>query len=87
MEVIATWWAENRPAAPGLFHQELVHAFELLSRSPRLGEEWPSLKLPNVRRWLLRECRYHVYYTVDEARSVVVMRVVWAAMRGSTPRL
>ena len=40
-----------------------------------------------VRRILLRRTRYHVYYTCDPESGSAVIRAVWHAARGRTPRL
>jgi plasmid stabilization system protein ParE len=39
------WWADNRPAAPELFRQELRRTFELLLAQPRLGQPVKSARL------------------------------------------
>jgi plasmid stabilization system protein ParE len=37
IRAIESWWREHRPAAPGLFAEELANALELISRVPGIG--------------------------------------------------
>jgi plasmid stabilization system protein ParE len=83
---VDAWWKTNRSAAPRMFEEELAAAFELMANVPAAGEAWPSA-LPDVRRWLLPKTRYHVYYTTDANQAVVVVRMIWYAARGRSPRL
>lgn len=83
--VIDAWWRENREAAPGLFMEELVAAFDLLQRMPLAGIEYDNGDVPEVRRVLLRSTRYHVYYRVRA--NVVVVLAVWSGYRGTGPSL
>jgi plasmid stabilization system protein ParE len=84
---VDAWWKLNRGAAPRLFEEELAAAFELIANTPRAGKEWPSMRLPAVRRWLLSKTQYHVYYTLDDDEAVAIVRMVWYAGRGRGPRL
>jgi plasmid stabilization system protein ParE len=87
-ETIAAWWRANRPAAATLFVDELEAARALLSDSPLVGEPYDAATLiGGVRRLLLVESQYHVYYTVDEQRRLAIVRAVWHVMRGRGPRL
>jgi len=83
--IIDTWWRGERPAAPGLFAEELAAAFALLSDAPLAGRRYRHATVPEVRRLLLRSTRYHVYYRPHE--SDVVILAVWSAVRGSGPEL
>jgi plasmid stabilization system protein ParE len=42
VETIQSWWRENRPAAPDMFHQELEAAVQLLETSPLIGKLYPQ---------------------------------------------
>jgi plasmid stabilization system protein ParE len=84
---VGSWWKANRAAAPRLFEQELSGAFELIASTPLAGEEWPSKRIPGVRRWLLPKSLHYVYYTVDEEHAVVRVRMLWYAGRGRAPKL
>lgn len=44
-------------------------------------------KIRFVRRILLHNSRYHVYYTADSDRREVMVRAVWHAARGQGPEL
>lgn len=82
-----TWWAENRPAAPNLFDDELDGALRLISEMPSAGVMWPTARNPGLRRVLMSETHHHVYFYVDGPRSTVVILALWGAARGRTPKL
>lgn len=82
---IDTWWAENRPAAPALFAEELAELFALLAIYPELGRPHPHRRIASLRRALLRATQHHVYYAFD-GRWVIVLSV-WSTVRGRGPRL
>lgn len=85
IRTIDAWWRRERPAAPGLFCEELAAAFSLLAGAPQIGRRYPHAAVPEVRRILLRSSRYHVYYRIH-GEDVAVL-VVWSAVRGSGPEL
>lgn len=85
VRAIDTWWRNERPAAPGLFSEELAAAFALLGDAPQAGRRYPHATVSDVRRVLLRACRYHVYYRLHENDAVVL--AVWSAVRGVGPEL
>jgi plasmid stabilization system protein ParE len=58
----STWWAQNRPAAPALFHDELARAFDLITLQPDIAPIARELDLVGVRRFHLSRIRYHLYY-------------------------
>lgn len=82
---IDDWWTKNRPAAPSLFSEELAAAFDLLSNVPEAGRRYPHTKLNDVRRVMLRNTRYHVYYRTRGTRVFILS--VWSALRGTGPNL
>jgi len=81
------WWAENRPAAPALFEEELVRTLRLISEQPEAGVRWPTAKNPRLRRVLMTETHHHVYFQVDQPGNTVVVLTVWGAQRGRGPSL
>ena len=85
IRAIDRWWRENRTAAPELFAQELSHASATLEAMPFAGRAVPHPELKTVRRILLRDSRYHLYYVAAEGRVVVVS--VWSAVKGTGPDL
>jgi plasmid stabilization system protein ParE len=85
IRVIDSWWRENRSAAPDLFIEELASGFSLLKSNPQIGRRYPHPMVRNVRRFLLRSSRYHVYYNSRE--DAVVILSVWSALRGTGPNL
>ena len=65
---IDNWWRENRPAAAGLFGEELAASLSLLEVAPEMGRPYRHPGIPRLRHVLLRSTRYHVYYVIgDEA--------------------
>jgi plasmid stabilization system protein ParE len=82
---IDDWWRRNRSAAPDLFLDELAAAFEILSHEPQIGRVYRLSPVPGVRRILLKETRYHLYYVPGEDEVRVL--AVWHAQRGVGPPL
>jgi len=87
IQAIATWWQENRPAAPDLFVDELAGGLDLLQTVPDLGKRYRHRKIRGLRRLLLAQSRYHIYYVHLADRNQVIVLAVWSAVRGRQPRL
>jgi len=64
------WWRTHRFAAPDLFRRELAAAFDLLANAPDVGKRYKHRGVPGLRRLLLPNTRYHVYYIHDSERAV-----------------
>lgn len=79
---IDEWWLANRGNS-NLFVEELAEAFQQLCLSPGIGTPFPNRWIPDLRRYLLRTARYHVYYVYSDTRVVVVS--VWGAVRKKPP--
>jgi len=82
---IELWWAHNRDKAPDLFERELERTFDLISRFPAAGKSYPHPTEPHVRRILMVESEFFVFYR-EEDDHVVVMSI-WSAVRGRGPDL
>lgn len=82
-----SWWRTNRSAAPDLLMVELTAAFQTLGIAPDAGRRWKSRRVPGVRRMLLRETRFHVYYVHAESKGIVLVLGLWSAHRGRGPKL
>lgn len=80
----ARWWRENRPAAPGLLHQELQRGFQLIVGEPGIGPQAADLTAPQVRRLLLARIRYFLYYRIT-GEDVVEVLAFWHTSRGTPP--
>jgi len=39
-----------------------------------------------IRRVLLPKTEQHIYYSIDEANDTVIIRTIWGARRGRSPR-
>jgi len=68
-----------------MFLDELEESFDLLARAPNIGRLYRPAPVPNVRRPLLAQTRYHVYY-VPVIGEVWIL-AVWHAQRGTGPPL
>lgn len=79
----ALWWKANRPAAPDLFLEELQAAERHLCGAPISGEVYGYRKARLIRRWLLQETEYHVYFSVDREARVIMVHSVGGGLRGS----
>jgi len=83
---IDTWWREHRPAAPDLFLAELARVLGLLASWPTLGVPYAHAAVPGgMRRLAMRSVKCHLYYTVDPARRLVLVRAIWHSSRGRGP--
>lgn len=81
------WWLRNRPAAVGLFDEELARAIADLGEHPTSVPVFLDRDDLQVRRMLLPKTRCHVYFVIDDARRVVEIVAVWGARTGRLPRI
>jgi len=81
----AAWWRSNRPSAKHLFQRELAIVFELLASSPEIGARYDDADVPGLRRVLLTETRYHVYYVYHADLNQVLVLAIWSVLRGHAP--
>jgi plasmid stabilization system protein ParE len=88
-EIVAArlWWHDNRPAAPNALNSELRNTLRLLARHPLVGTLARSTKIPGVRRLLLPNTRYYVYYQMSEPDRAIEILSFWHASRGAHPKL
>ena len=73
-----------------MFEQELDELTRRLGTvSPRSppGTVHRVIRGSTVRKVLLTKTEQHVYYSIDEANDMVVIRTIWGARRGRTPKL
>lgn len=87
LEGALAWWKANRPAAPDLLSNEVLHAVELLAFQPAMGTKARGEQFQGVRRVLLEAVGYHLYYRVRPALRRVEILVVWHAQRGGKPQV
>jgi plasmid stabilization system protein ParE len=81
----AAWWRTNRPSARELFRRELASAFDLLQSSPEMGTRYDDADVPDLRRVLLPETRYHVYYVYQADLNQILILGIWSSQRGHAP--
>ena len=85
IEEAATWWAQNRPLAPGAVRQDLDRILALISVEPGIGARARRAALEGVRRVTLSRIRYYVYYRISgDALEVLAF---WHTNRGGEPPL
>jgi plasmid stabilization system protein ParE len=77
------WWAKNRPAAPRLLRLEIAEAIDLVRGSPMMG----AVHKPGVRRLVLEQTRYLIFYSLDVEAAEIRIHAVWSSLRGKAPRL
>src|SRR6266568_1934884 len=77
-----TWWRERRPAARGLFAQELADVLTLVTRTPGVGTTYRTSSGKTLRRVLMPKTKNHVYFEVDLARDQVIVHAVWVRLAG-----
>jgi plasmid stabilization system protein ParE len=83
-----TWWRDNRAKAPEALAEELANALRLVASQPDVGAVARNVRLPGVRRVLLRRVNYYLYYQLVESPTRMVQVVAfWHASRGSAPEL
>lgn len=83
---IDVWWREHRPAAPELFLGELTRVLGLLAALPMLGVPYEHAAVPGgMRRLVMRPVKCHLYYSVDAANRLVLVRAIWHSSRGRSP--
>lgn len=87
IEEANNWWRANRQAGPEALSEELVRAFDLVSREPGVGVPAESRRLRGVRRILLPRVDYFLFYRVAPRRKELHILAFWHARRGSWPSL
>jgi plasmid stabilization system protein ParE len=81
----ATWWAANRPAAPGAIAADFGESVALLAEQPGLGARYIGARTPGVRRLYLSRVRYFVYYQATSTELRVL--AFWHTSREHQPGL
>jgi plasmid stabilization system protein ParE len=82
----SAWWHANRPAARGLFRQELTRGFDFITTQPEIGTRALDTAIRGVRRLHLIRIRYYLYYRVRNDDSVEVV-ALWHTSRGKGPSI
>ena len=85
-ETAVAWWRANREKAPFLVEDEVGRAVKLLEGSAYAGAPGRDPRMKDVRRLVLRETRYLLYYRVHESRSTVEILRLWHAGRAAPRR-
>lgn len=81
-ETAVAWWRAHREAAPYLLEDEVQRAVRMLEEAPYSGAPGRDPRVKGVRRLVLRETQYLLYYRVLEAKQYVEVLRLWHAKRG-----
>ena len=86
-ELDERWTIEHGFFAENPLLEEIEHAADLLRETPELGLSYRGARFHREVRRLLLRSGWHLYYSFDRDRNVVVIVAVWWASRGSGPPL
>ena len=86
-ELNERWTVENGFFAENPLLEELDRAADLLRATPELGVLYRGARFHREVRRLLLRSGWHLYYSFDRGRNVIVIVAVWWASRGSGPPL
>lgn len=81
-----SWWKENT-ARPELFIDEFDRFLDLIETNPDIGRPYKHRKISHVRRVLMPQAKYHIYYMRDPDVFEVILLAVWSAVRGRAPSI
>ena len=87
IRIADAWWRKNRPYAPAMFAENLESAFELIEVFPFAGEAVESRRRSGLRRLLLTQVQYHLYYTIAVDTGIVEVLALWHTSRRRGPSL
>lgn len=85
IEEAASWWLDNRTAAPTAFRDDLEQAFSLISEQPSIGAAATNSALTGVRRVFLGRIRYFLYYRIQPDQVKIL--ALWHSNRGREPEV
>jgi plasmid stabilization system protein ParE len=70
-----------------MLRDELESAYALIESFPFAGETVPHSLIVGLRRVLLGQTQYHLYYVAPGAEDVIEILSLWHTSRGNKPRL
>lgn len=79
------WWHTHRDE-PELFLLEFEQALVHLTAAPEAGHVYRTHRGREIRRWLMRKTRCHIYYHYNRASAVLEIHSFWGARRAQSPR-
>lgn len=80
-------WASGHEVSNNPLLDQLSRAADLLRENPELGVICRRAGFRRETRRLLLRSGWHLYYSYERARNVIVIVAVWYARRGSGPPL
>ena len=87
IEVASDWWKRNRPSAPGLLRDEFATAIRILREFPDVGVPYRHRRICGIRRYVLINCGYILFYVHLQSSQEVIVLALWQAERGRNPPL
>jgi plasmid stabilization system protein ParE len=87
IRAIDAWWRAERRDAADLFKQELARTFTRILQAPKARKPYAEIEGEPVWRILMPRTEQHIYYSVDDTASEIVIETVWLARRGRGPKL
>ncbi|HEY5955328.1 MAG TPA: hypothetical protein VIV60_02195 [Polyangiaceae bacterium] len=81
-----SWWLDNADY-PLTFEEEFENVLLRLRDVPMLGVSYPTAKRPHLQRVLLPKSKCHIYYTLENDKTLIVIHSVWGACRKRGPKL
>ena len=70
-----------------MLRDELEAAYALIESFPFAGEAIPHSRIIGLRRVLLGQTQYHLYYVVSHDDEIVEILALWHTSRGKRPRV
>jgi plasmid stabilization system protein ParE len=70
-----------------MLSDELEAAYALINDLPFAGERVPHSRIDGLRRVLLGDTQYFLYYVTSEDRAIVKILSLWHTSRGRAPHL
>lgn len=78
------WWQANRPERPDAVREGLARCLVMLSTLPSIGLAVPGRRMKGVRRLVVDDVPYQLFYQADEVRLVVLR--FWDGRKETRPR-
>ena len=76
-----------RPIALEIFAREFLEAIERLETTQGVGQAFPTLLRPSLRRVLLPKSRCQMYFEIDEPKQRIKILQIWDGRRERAPKL
>lgn len=85
IELAHEWWHKNRPKAPWLLRDEFAASIRVIRDFPDVGIPYRHRKIPGMRKYVLLESNYILYYIHLPVSHEVIILALWSGDRGRNP--